>query len=98
MKIEDLAVAACRAIENAEEPLSLAELARAARLSPFHFQRLFKSAVGLTPKAYAAAVRAKRLRAALPKAGSVTSALYEAGFGSSGRFYENASRDLGMAP
>lgn len=90
--------AACRAIDSAETPPSLAELAAAAGLSPFHFQKVFTSVAGLSPKAYALAAREKRARAALRSAGSVTEAIYESGHGSSGRFYERAAGALGMTP
>jgi len=66
--------------------------------SPSHFHRLFKSSTGLTPKAYAAGHRAGRVRAELGKEGSVTEAIYDAGFNSSGRFYEQATSLLGMTP
>lgn len=89
---------ACRQIEQAEREPLLAELAQAAHLSPWHFQRLFKAQTGLTPKGYAAACRAKRLRAQLGSAASVTEALFEAGFGSSGRLYEASDATLGMTP
>jgi len=90
---------ACRRIETAEEFPSLDELADAAGLSPHHFHRLFKSVTGTTPKAYASAHRAHRLREALARGeASVTDAIYEAGFNSSGRFYEFADHMLGMTP
>src|SRR4051812_12429820 len=89
---------ACRMIESAPEPPAIAELARAAGLSRFHFQRVFKAITGVTPGRYAAAKRGQRVREALPAAGSVTAAAYDAGFNSSGRFYEHATRELGMAP
>ncbi|UVE17973.1 bifunctional DNA-binding transcriptional regulator/O6-methylguanine-DNA methyltransferase Ada [Pseudomonas sp. LS44] len=87
---------ACRHIETAETTPSLAALASAVGLSPHHFHRIFKTLTGLTPKGYAAAQRAARMRAQLPHAGSVTEALYDAGFSSNSRFYENADRLLGM--
>lgn len=93
-----LVEAACRRIESAEEALSLGELADAAGLSPFHFHRLFKAATGLTPKGYGDAHRARRVRAALSGGAQVTEALYDAGFGSSGRFYAAADGALGMLP
>lgn len=89
---------ACRLIEQSEEVPSLADLADAMGRSPSHFHRLFKSATGLTPKAYAAGHRAGRVRAELGKEGSVTEAIYGAGFNSSGRFYEQATSLLGMTP
>jgi len=89
---------ACRLIEHADEAPSLAALAAAAGLSTWHFHRVFKGATGVTPKEYAAAHRARRARAALENGRSVTDAIYEAGFASSGRFYEASDRMLGMTP
>ncbi|NTU80139.1 MAG: bifunctional DNA-binding transcriptional regulator/O6-methylguanine-DNA methyltransferase Ada [Chloroflexales bacterium] len=85
-------------IEAADEPPTLRELAAAAGLSPFHFHRLFKGAMGVTPAAYARARRAERLRGELPAATSVSAASYEAGFGSSGRLYAESAATLGMTP
>jgi AraC family transcriptional regulator of adaptative response/methylated-DNA-[protein]-cysteine methyltransferase len=90
--------AACRAIEAAEEPPSLEDLARVAGLSPYHFHRIFKAQTGLTPKAYAAARRGERVRSALASSPSVTAAVHEAGFNSAGRFYAAAEGLLGMKP
>ena len=87
---------ACRAIEAAETPPTLAALARAAGLSPHHFHRMFKAATGVTPKAYADAQRARGVRERLEEGGGVTAAIYDAGFNSSGRFYEQADAILGM--
>jgi AraC family transcriptional regulator, regulatory protein of adaptative response / methylated-DNA-[protein]-cysteine methyltransferase len=88
----------CRLIESAEAPPALAELARRAGLSTWHFHRVFKATTGLTPAAYAAAHRAKRVRDRLPRSGSVTDAIYTSGFNSSGRFYEQTDAMLGMTP
>jgi AraC family transcriptional regulator of adaptative response/methylated-DNA-[protein]-cysteine methyltransferase len=93
-----IAAKACRLIEASEEPLSLADLADAVELSPGYFHRLFKRITGVTPKAYTAARRADRVREALSKNRSVTEAIYDAGFNSSGRFYEQAPGILGMTP
>ncbi len=90
--------AACRTIESAEARPSLAALARAAGLSPGHFHRLFHETTGLTPGACAAAVRGERARRELARRREVTEAIYHAGFQSSGRFYAQASRLLGMRP
>jgi AraC family transcriptional regulator of adaptative response/methylated-DNA-[protein]-cysteine methyltransferase len=90
--------AACRAIEQAEEMPSLDDLAEPAGLSRFHFHRLFKRATGVTPRQYAAAHRARRLRDDLPTSSSVTAAMYDAGFNSSGRFYAASAQLLGMQP
>ncbi|HEY0876865.1 MAG TPA: bifunctional DNA-binding transcriptional regulator/O6-methylguanine-DNA methyltransferase Ada [Zeimonas sp.] len=89
---------ACRSIEAADGAANLDALAAQAGLSRFHFHRIFTATVGLTPKAYGAAHRARRLRAALGETATVTDAMYEAGFGSSGRFYETSDALLGMRP
>ena len=89
---------ACRLIERSETVPPLAALAAAVELSPGYFHRVFKRATGVTPKAYAAAGRTARVRDALAREGSVTAAIYEAGFGSNGRFYENSTGMLGMTP
>jgi AraC family transcriptional regulator of adaptative response/methylated-DNA-[protein]-cysteine methyltransferase len=89
----------CRRIEAADEIPSLEDLAREAGLSPAHFHRLFKAMTGVTPKSYAMAHRAKRLRDGLDRGDiSVTEAIYGAGFNSSGRFYEMSNQMLGMTP
>ncbi len=89
---------ACRIIETAEESPSLDDLAHAVGMSRFHFHRIFKSLTGVTPKRYAAAHRASRVRGALSNSATVTEAIYGAGFNSSGRFYATASKVLGMKP
>lgn len=88
---------ACQCIESAEAPPSLDELAAQAGLSPFHFHRVFKAEIGLTPKAYASAYRARKLRQELHASNrTVTEAIYEAGFNSNSRFYEISGQLLGM--
>ncbi len=94
----ELIAASCRAIEASEASLPLAALAAAAGMSAFHFHRLFRAVTGVTPKSYAAARRAAKARHALAESKTVTAAIYEAGFGSSGRFYAAAALHLGMAP
>ena len=89
---------ACRMIEAAETMPDLDALAREAGLSRFHFHRVFKARLGLTPKAYGAARRSARTVAALEDGGSVTDAIYAGGFESSGRFYAEAPARLGMTP
>lgn len=89
---------ACRIIEAAEEPPPLAALADAVGLSPYHFHRAFKAALGITPKAYASAQRSARVRAAISSGATMTKAIYGAGFNSTGRFYAGASEALGMPP
>jgi AraC family transcriptional regulator, regulatory protein of adaptative response / methylated-DNA-[protein]-cysteine methyltransferase len=93
-----LVAKACRIIEESEEELSLQELAGAIGRSPSYFHRIFKSITGLTPKDYAAGHRAKKFRQRLTTGNTVTEAIYEAGFNSSGRFYENSTDMLGMTP
>ena len=89
---------ACRAMDAAGRAPALKALALAAGLSPSHFHRVFKAATGLTPRQYAAGRRAERARAVLTTAASVTASVYDAGFGSSGRFYAAARGMLGMRP
>ena len=87
-----------RALMEAWLQSLLAALAQAAGLSPHHFQRLFKAHTGVTPRAYAEGQRARRLRARLTQAASVTEAIYDAGFNAPSRFYENARELIGMTP
>lgn len=89
---------ACRLIEAADEMPDLDTLARASGMSRFHFHRIFKAHTGITPKAYAAARRAERVRQALGQGAPVTDALYAAGWQSSAPFYAAAEQQLGMAP
>jgi AraC family transcriptional regulator of adaptative response/methylated-DNA-[protein]-cysteine methyltransferase len=89
---------ACRVIEEAEEVPSLETLAQAAGMSRFHFHRVFKAITGVTPKAYAAGDRARRVREELSTRQTVTEAIYGAGFNSNGRFYAAAPSLLGMTP
>jgi AraC family transcriptional regulator of adaptative response/methylated-DNA-[protein]-cysteine methyltransferase len=88
----------CRFIERAEQAPSLEALAAEAGLSVYHLHRVFKAATGLTPKAYAAAHRARRVRAELDRSGTVTEAIYGAGYNSNGRFYAQSNDVLGMTP
>src|SRR5471030_932075 len=89
---------ACRLIEDAEEEPDLDSLAAASGMSRFHFHRVFKAHTGITPKAYAAARRARRMQDGLAGPGSVTDAIYAAGYNSSGRFYAQSPARLGMTP
>ena len=97
-----LVEAACRRIDAAvadgEELPELGALAAAAKLSPFHFHRVFRQAIGITPRAYAAAARSGIVREALARGGAVTDAIHAAGYGSSSRFYERSTAMLGMQP
>jgi AraC family transcriptional regulator of adaptative response/methylated-DNA-[protein]-cysteine methyltransferase len=79
--------------------VTLADLARVAQSSPFTVQRQFTRVLGLSPRAYQAQLRAAQIRKSLSTSGaSVTEAIYQAGYGSSSRFYEQAAEDLGMSP
>ena len=93
-----LVAKACRIIEESEEEPSLEQLAVAIERSPSYFHRVFKATTGLTPKDYAAAHRARKVRQGLASGNSVTEAIYDAGYNSSGRFYEKSTDMLGMTP
>lgn len=83
---------------HADETVTLAHLGRVAAMSPHHLQRRFKAIVGLSPREYQAAMRAGRLRASLHAGRDVTSAIYDAGYGSPSRVYESAPTGKGMPP
>lgn len=87
----------CQRIETADTPLSLNEMAAEVGLSPYHFHRLFKEIVGVTPKQYIQGKRTQRFREGLQSPQSVTDALYKAGFESSSSFYGKTGQ-LGMTP
>jgi AraC family transcriptional regulator of adaptative response/methylated-DNA-[protein]-cysteine methyltransferase len=89
---------ACDLIEKADAPPRLATLAAAVGLSAFHFHRVFKTATGLTPKAYADAHRSDRVRRGLSASKTITGAIYDAGFNSNSRFYAESAQVLGMTP
>jgi AraC family transcriptional regulator of adaptative response/methylated-DNA-[protein]-cysteine methyltransferase len=89
---------ACELIETSEEVPDLEALAAEAGMSRFHFHRVFREATGVTPRQYAAARRAERVRDALAEGRTVTDAIYEAGFASSAPFYADAEAVLGMRP
>ncbi len=88
--------AACRILDEAEERVSLADLAARVGLSEAHFHRVFRAATGVTPRAYWAARRAERVRRELAANATVTEAIYEAGYESNGRFYAEMNGVLGM--
>lgn len=89
---------ALRMLDQAEGPLSLEQIAAGVGYSPFHFHRLFKRAVGVTPAAYARALRSRRAETALAGARRITDAIYDAGYSGPGRFYAEAPARLGMRP
>ncbi len=89
-------IEACRLLERSETPLTLEKLARQVAMSPYHFHRLFKAMVGLTPRAWQQARRASKVREALASGQEVTRALYDAGYPSGSSFYQQADAALGM--
>jgi AraC family transcriptional regulator of adaptative response/methylated-DNA-[protein]-cysteine methyltransferase len=93
-----LVTKACRIVEESDEEPSLEALATAVGRSPSYFHRVFKAITGVTPKTYAAARRAAKVRQGLASGSSVTETIYDAGFNSSGRFYEKSNEMLGMTP
>ncbi len=88
----------CQWIDASVGPPRLVELAARAGYSSFHLQRMFRTVVGVTPRAYAEARRAQRLRDALSGRASVTAAMNQAGLSSTSRLHAAASRTLGMTP
>jgi AraC family transcriptional regulator of adaptative response/methylated-DNA-[protein]-cysteine methyltransferase len=91
--------AACRYIDtNLETTLSLAAIARHVKVSPFHFQRMFKRILGISPREYQQARRAGKFKSALAGDMRITDAIYAAGYGSSSRAYESIPGQLGMTP
>ena len=85
-------------LDEAEGVLTLAELSKRVGGSPFHLQRLFKRATGLSPREYQSARRMQQVKHGLRKGDDVTTALYDAGFGSPSRLYEKAGQQFGMTP
>jgi len=88
----------CRFIESRDYIPTLEELSRQVHLSPFHLQRVFKKALGITPRNYADTHRQLRFKKALNTGDDIAFATYDAGYGSSSRLYEKSSRFLGMTP
>lgn len=100
---------ACRIIEESENVPGLEELAKRVGVSTYHFHRVFKQVAGLTPREYASAHREKRVRDELGQrctssgcsnthSGTITEAIFDAGYNSNGRFYEKSNEVLGMTP
>jgi AraC family transcriptional regulator, regulatory protein of adaptative response / methylated-DNA-[protein]-cysteine methyltransferase len=95
----DAARAVCRYIEqHLDEPVTLEFLGKVFGQSPFHLQRRFKAVLGITPREYADACRMRQLKRNLQAGENVTSAMYDAGYGSSSRLYEKTASQLGMTP
>ncbi|NMM29350.1 MAG: bifunctional DNA-binding transcriptional regulator/O6-methylguanine-DNA methyltransferase Ada [Glaciimonas sp.] len=95
-------IAACRIIETSQSVPGLQELAKRVGVSPYHFHRLFKQATGLTPRGYAAAQREQRVRNELERCdtriGTITAAIFDAGYKANSRFYAKSDALLGMTP
>jgi AraC family transcriptional regulator of adaptative response/methylated-DNA-[protein]-cysteine methyltransferase len=95
----EMVLRVCRAIEaHVDAAPSLEDLGRELGVSPHHLQRTFKNITGITPRQYAAAHRLKQFKLRIKNGEDVTSAMYDAGYGSSSRLYERASEQLGMTP
>lgn len=95
----DVAQRACAYMDDhVDDRVTLNHLGTAVGLSPHHLQRVFKRVMGISPRQYAEARRVERLKAGLKNGGTVTDALYSAGYGSSSRLYERAPEQLGMTP
>src|SRR5579863_8301641 len=95
----DFAKEICRYIEqHLDEPITLKSLGKTFQQSPFHLQRRFKAALGITPREYADSCRMRLLKRNLQAGDNVTRAMYDAGYGSSSRLYEKTSSQLGMTP
>src|SRR6185503_8389938 len=89
----------CRIIEaNEGEPITLSALSERLGVSSFHLQRTFKSVMGISPRDYAETYRVNKFKRDVRDGEAITSAMYDAGFGSSSRLYESAAAQLGMTP
>lgn len=94
----DLVRRACRRLETADTPPTLEQLADEAGLSRWHFQRVFKATVGVTPRQYCSSAQSRRFRDHLRNGESVTEAIHESGFGSTSSAYQSARNELAMTP
>lgn len=94
----DWVARACQLMQHSATPLTLPALATQLGMSPHHLHRVFKATTGVTPKDYQQALLKGRLVKALDKPQTITDAIYDAGFNSSGRFYDGADALLGMTP
>ncbi len=97
-EIEQIIIHACRIIEESETSIKLDDLATQVNLSPYHFHRLFKRTVGITPKQYASRHQSRRFQTNLMTSPSVTDAIFSSGYGSSGSAYDKTRDQLAMRP
>lgn len=97
-KIEQKIIHACRLIEESETSIKLDDLARQVHLSSYHFHRLFKKIIGVSPKQYASRHQSQRFQTNLKTSPSITDAIYLAGYGSSGSVYDKKRDHLAMKP
>ena len=93
----EMVLRACE-IMDVDDQISLNDLGAQLGLSPSHFQRTFKDILGISPKKYAEVKRLERFKREIKEGSDVVTAMYEAGYGSSSRLYEKASKNLGMTP
>ncbi|MCU1306508.1 MAG: regulatory protein [Acidobacteriaceae bacterium] len=95
----DIIHTACKFIDaHLDERVTLAAMSKHLGFSPFYLQRLFKKVLGITPQQYQSTQRLASFKSNLKRSGNVTDAIYQAGYGSSSRLYENATEKLGMTP
>lgn len=95
--IDAVRLASAYLATHADQTVTLTQLARVASMSAHHLQRRFKAIVGLSPREFQSAVRAGKLRTSLRDGRDVTTAIYEAGYGSPSRVYEAAPTGKGMS-
>jgi len=93
----EIVLRACEILER-DEQISLEDLSAAVDLSAAHLQKIFKEIIGVSPKKFAGMKRLEKFKNEIKRGSDVTAAMYEAGFGSSSRLYENVSEKLGMTP
>jgi len=94
----DSIAGACATIRETETMPTLETLAKYAGISVYHFHRLFRRTVGVTPRQFRAQIMIEKAKQSIRGGDSVTAAIYDAGFSSNGRFYEAAAHRLGMKP
>ncbi len=88
----------CRYLDAQVAPPTLEELGAQFGFSPYHLQRIFKRVMGMSPREYIATRRVERFKDSVKEGNKVSEAIYDAGFGSSSRLYEQATAELGMTP